>query len=128
LKLHARCYPDNYWFAKSSLDRARDICISCESSNRATKRDLEALAEVKKGVETMLHERTTQYREHWKSKGRQPPIEDEWYEIAEAEEDEAGQSAGGWLEVVKDENGVALSGPVKTWPFEGAGKCRIPLK
>lgn len=75
----------------------------------------------------MLHERTTQYHEHWKSKGRQPPIEDEWYEIAETEVDEAGRSAGGWLDVVKDENGVALSGPVKTWPFEGIGKCRIPL-
>jgi len=127
LKLHSRCYPDNYWFAKSSLDRAYEICLSCESSYRASKRDLEALAEVKKGVETMLHVHTTQYREHWKSKGKNPPTEDEWYEIAEAEEDETRGSAGDWLEVAKDENGVALSGPVKAWPFEGPGKRTVPL-
>jgi hypothetical protein len=75
----------------------------------------------------MLHECTTQYREHWKSKGKELPTEDEWYEIAEAGYDETGKSAGGWLEVAKDESGVALSGPVKAWPFEGPGKRPVPL-
>ena len=75
----------------------------------------------------MLHECTTQYREHWKSKGKEPSTEDEWYEIAEVGYDETGKSAGGWLEVAKDDNGVALSGLVKTWPFEGPGKRPVPL-
>lgn len=44
------------------------------------------------------------------------------------EEDETGESAGGWLEVAKDENGVALSGPVKAWHFEGPGKRPVPLE
>ena len=127
MKLYSRCYPDNYWFAKSSLDRAYDICVSCKPSYRATERDLEALADVKKGVEAMLHERTTQYRQHWKPKGKEPPTEDEWYEIAEAEEHETGDSAGDWLEVAKNENGVALSGLVKAWPFEGPGKRPVSL-
>jgi len=29
--LHADCHPDNYWFAKSSLDAALGICVACES-------------------------------------------------------------------------------------------------
>lgn len=76
----------------------------------------------------MLSERATQYREYWQSKGREPPTKDEWYEIAEAEDADAGESEGYWLEVVKDENGVPLSGDVKAWPFGGPGKCNFPLK
>jgi hypothetical protein len=75
----------------------------------------------------MLSERATQYREYWRSKGREPPTKDEWYEIAEAEDADAGESEGYWLEVVKDENGVPLSGDVKAWPFDGPGKYSVPL-
>lgn len=125
--MHSRCHPDNYWFAKSSLDQALGFCIYRESYSKATKRDLEALADVKKGVETILSERATQYREYWKSKGKMPPTKDEWYEIAEAEDADAAESEGYWLEVVKDENGVPLSDDVKAWPFEGPGKYPAPL-
>jgi hypothetical protein len=52
---------------------------------------------------------------------------DEWYDIAEAEDANAGEPVGCWLEVVKDENGVPLSGYVKAWPFEGPGKYSVPL-
>jgi hypothetical protein len=51
---------------------------------------------------------------------------DEWYDIAEAEDANAGEPVGCWLEVVKDENGVPLSGYVKAWPFEGPGKYSVP--
>lgn len=111
--MHSRCYPDNYWFAKSSLDQALEICVSCESYDKATERDLEALADVKKGVETILRDRLTEYREHWAAKGREPPSKDEWYEIAEAED---GDSGGEWYEVAVDEEGNPLSGPVEPLP------------
>lgn len=127
LKMHSGFYPDNYWFAKSSLNRAYDICISCESSYRATERDLEALTDVKKGVEIMLHKRTTQYCEHWKAKGKELPTEDEWYEIAQAEDGETVKHAGCWFEGAKDENGAALSSPVKAWPFDDPGRRPVLL-
>jgi hypothetical protein len=104
-QLHSRCFPDNYWFAKSSLDQALEICISCESYDKATETDLAAHADVKKGVETMLQDRLTQYREHWAAKGREPPPKDEWYEVADGE---AEDSADGWFKVATDENGDAL--------------------
>jgi hypothetical protein len=66
----------------------------------------------------MLSERATQYREHWESRGRDPPSKDEWCEIAEAEDTDAGESEGFWIEVARDENGV---------PLEGPGKCSIPI-
>lgn len=69
----------------------------------------------------MLRNRATEYREYWESKGREPPTQDEWYEIAEAEA-EVGESADEWIEVMKDEDGKPISGPVEAWPFEGPGK------
>jgi hypothetical protein len=104
-QLHSRCFPENYWFAKSSLDQAPEICVSCESYVKATETDLAALGDVKKGVETMLQDRLTQYREHWVAKGREPPSKDEWYGIADGE---AGDSADEWLEVPTDEDGGAV--------------------
>lgn len=44
-----------------------------------------ALTEVKKGIEAMLQEHTKSYEDKWKAKGRDPPTEDEWYEIVEGE-------------------------------------------
>jgi len=69
----------------------------------------------------MLSERATQYREHWESKGREPPTEDEWYEITEAEDEAKAQTSESseWIEVVKDEKGVPLSGRVKAVPSGG---------
>ena len=75
----------------------------------------------------MLSERTTRYREYWHSRSREPPTKDEWYDIAEAEDANAGESEGYWLEVIKDENGVRLSGNVKAWPFDGPGKYCVPV-
>lgn len=75
----------------------------------------------------MLSKCTTQYCGYWQSKGREPPTKDEWYDIAETEDADAGEHEGYWLEVVKDENGVPLSGDVKAWPFEGPGKYSVPL-
>ena len=117
--LHSRCFPDHYWFAKSSLDQALEICVSCESYDKATERDLQALAEKKKSVEKLLEVRREEYCKHWEAKGREPPSEDEWYEIADGE---AGDSADEWLEVAEDEDGNPLSGPVEAWPFKGDGK------
>jgi hypothetical protein len=71
----------------------------------------------------MLSERATQYCEHWQSKGREPPTKDEWYEIAEAEDEAEAESSESfvWIETAKDERGVDLSGAVKALPF-GGGK------
>jgi hypothetical protein len=120
-KLLSRCYHDNYWFAKSSLDRALEICVSCESYDGATKLDLQALADLMESVEAMLRDRLRVYCEYWAAKGRKPPSEDEWQEITEAEA-EAQDTTDGCYEVVKDEKGNPLSGPVKAWPFKGPGK------
>lgn len=120
--LHARCFPDNYWFAKSSLDQALEICVSCESYDGATERDLGALADRKGRVEKMLEDRLQEYRQHWKAKSREPPSKEEWYEIADGE---AGDSADEWMEVAEDEKGDPISGPVKIWPFKGFGKQLI---
>jgi len=117
--LHSRCCPDNYWFAKGSLDQALEICVSCESNDKATERDLQALADLKGSVEKLLKGRLEEYVKHWKAKGREPPTEDEWYEIADGE---AGDSGDEWLEVAEDEEGNSLSGPVEAWPFKGPGK------
>jgi len=62
--LHSRCFPDHYWFAKSSLDQALEICVSCESYDKATERDLQALAEKKKSVEKLLEVRREEYCKH----------------------------------------------------------------
>jgi hypothetical protein len=43
--------------------------------------DLAALAEIKQGVEPTLEERKKCYEDEWKAKGRNPPTEDEWYDI-----------------------------------------------
>jgi hypothetical protein len=104
--LHSRCFPKNYWFAKSSLDQALKICVYCGSYDKATERDLQALADLKASVGKMLEDRHEEYRNHWKAKGREPPSKNEWYEIADGE---AGDSAEKWLEVVEDENGNLLS-------------------
>jgi hypothetical protein len=117
--LRSRCFPDNYWFAKSSLDHALKICVSCESYKKATERELQALADLKGSVEKMLEGRLGEYVKHWRAKGREPPTEDEWYKIVE---DEAGDSGDEWLEVAEDEKENPLSGPVKLWPFKGTGK------
>jgi hypothetical protein len=116
--LHSRCNPDDYWFAKSSLDRALELCVSCESYDKATERDLKALADRKGRVEKMLKDRLEEYNQHWKAKGREPPSEKEWYEI----NDEVGDSADEWMEVAVDEEGNPIGGPVKLWPFKGTGK------
>jgi hypothetical protein len=118
--LHSRCFTDNYWLAKSSLNQALKICVSCESQSNATERDLKALADRKASVEKMLESRLEEYRQYWKAKGREPPTNDEWYEIMEGE---AGDSGDEWLEVAEDEEGNPLSGPVETWPFKGPGEC-----
>jgi hypothetical protein len=123
-KLRSRCYPDNYWFAKSSLDHALRICVSCESYEEVSERDIQALADLKGSVDTMLADRLREYREHWEAKGKEPPSKDEWYKIAEGE---AGGSADEWLEVAEDRKGVPLSGPVKSWPFKGPGKFLVQL-
>jgi hypothetical protein len=117
--LHSRCFPDNYWFAKSSLDQALEICVSCEPYSKATERDLQALAERKASVEKMLEGRLEEHRQLWRSKGRKPPTKDEWYEIADGE---AGDSADEWMEVAEDEEGNPLSGPVEAWPLKGPGE------
>ena len=69
----------------------------------------------------MLSERATQYREHWQSRGREPPTNDEWYEIAEAEDEAEDSDSFVWIEAAKDEKGVDLSGAVKALP-SGGGK------
>jgi hypothetical protein len=120
--LHSHCFPDNYWFAKSSLDQALDICVSCESYDKATERDLQALAEKKASVEKMLKDRAEEYRKHWEAEGREPPSMDEWYEIADGE---PGDPEDGWFEVVEGEDGNPLGGPVEAWPFKKPGKSHL---
>lgn len=121
MMLHSRCHPDNYWFAKDSLDRALAFCNSRDDDKKANEHDLAALADAQNSVETMLRDRATQYEEYWKSQGIQPPTMEEWYEIAEAG-DEAQKPADGLSEVAKDEDGEPLSGPKTALSFEGPGK------
>lgn len=117
--LHADCNPDNYWFAKGSLDRALEICTACKSdasSKTAGPEDFAELEKVKDTVSGMLRDRLVQYTEHWKKEGRSPPPSmDEWYEVMDAQEPGEGEE---WLEAVVDENGEMIGGPVPDWPFE----------
>jgi hypothetical protein len=116
--LHADCNPDNYWFAKSSLDRALEICIACETDAQfatAGPADFAELAKVKDTISGMLRDRLVQYTEHWKKEGRSPPpSKEEWYEIEDAREPSEGEE---WSEAILDENGEYVGGPVTAWPF-----------
>jgi hypothetical protein len=62
-------------------------------------RDLAALAEVKQGVEAMLEELKKGYEDEWRAKGRDPPDEDEWYDIVDGDDDDGSaetfESSGG---------------------------------
>lgn len=75
-----------------------------------TQRDVHGLAKAKAEVEEELQSRTTVYEEWWKTvRGRDPPGEEEWYKLEEAQ-----QIASGNVEAYQ-----AGSGPHKgeDWPF-----------
>jgi hypothetical protein len=116
-----RLQPDNYWFAKSSLNRALEICTACEktdaqSATTAGPADFAELAKVKHTVSGMLRDRLGQYTEHWKKEGRAPPpSEEEWYEIEDAREPGEGEE---WSEAIVDQDGEYVGGPVTAWPFK----------
>lgn len=95
--MRSQCYPDTYWFAKYQLDEALKLIAKCEKDPVAGERGLAALADVKKGVEAMLEERKKSYEDEWKAKGRDPPDEDEWYEIVEGK---AGDGDGEGIELI----------------------------
>ena len=122
--LHADCNPETYWFAKSSLNRALEICTACETdaqSATAGPADFAELVKVKHTVSGMLRDRLVRYTEHWKKGGRAPPpSEEEWYEIEDAREPGEGEE---WSEAIVDQDGEYVGGPVTAWPFkEPTGK------
>jgi hypothetical protein len=119
--LHADCHPDNYWFAKSSLDTALEICVACESDETAGAgpADFAELAKVKNSVSVMLRDRLFQYTEYWKKEGRSsPPSEEEWYELMEPPVKEEYLEGEKYSEAVVDEDGDEVAGPVSSWPFK----------
>jgi hypothetical protein len=69
-------------------------------------RDLAALAKVKQGVEAMLEERKKGYEDEWRAKGRDPPTEDEWYDIVE---NEVGEDDDGSAEIFESSGGATKS-------------------
>jgi hypothetical protein len=126
--LHADCHPDNYWFAKSSLDAALEICVACESDEtvEAGPDDLADLAKVKNTVSVMLRDRLFQYTEYWEKEGRSPPpSKEEWYELMDAREPGEDEE---YLEVVVDEDGDEVAGPVTAWPFKTGKPGKPPSR
>lgn len=126
-KLRSRCLPSqyDYWLAKSNLEQALGVCEDCKSDTaqaQAGKLDRKALAQIKKEVESMLQGRLAEYNQYLHDKGREPPSsQDELYDIIEAASDDP--DAEEWYEVVRDEKGNEVAGPVSRWPFMGPGKA-----
>lgn len=95
------------------------MCEDYKSDDaQAGKLDLEALAKVKSTVEPMLQGHLTEYNQYWRERGRKPPSEDEWYDLAEAFSDGAGE----WLGAVVDDDGEEVAGPASRWLFKGPGE------
>lgn len=126
--LHADCHPDNYWFAKHSLDAALETCDACESDMAdARPADFAELAKVKDTVSGMLRDRLFQYTEYWKKEGRLPPSKEEWYQLMDTlDEGEEYVEGEEYSKVVVDEDGDEVAGPVSAWPFKKLGKPTIP--
>ncbi|KAM0698317.1 hypothetical protein Q7P36_001783 [Cladosporium allicinum] len=90
-KLRSQCYPHNYWFAKAQLHQAFKFIAKCEEHKEAGDRALAALEESKRSAIAMLKDRTDEYQQKWKAKGRDvAPSEDEWYQIVETESSNQG--------------------------------------
>lgn len=96
---HARCHPDNYWIAKSSLDTALEMCVRGLSIAITPDQVLDFVA-TNGMVSDMMRDRLSQYREYWKGKGREPPFKEEWYKIADAQKTGEGERQ---LETLIDE-------------------------
>jgi len=107
-KLGSRCFPDNYWFAKSMLDIALRVVADCETSDEANDCDMAALAEVKEGVEKMLAERDAEYRQYWQKQGGEPPSMEEWYDIMEGGNEDGSTASDDWN---------IIEGEAGNWPF-----------
>jgi hypothetical protein len=64
----------------------------------------------------MLEGRTKSYEDEWKMKGRDPPTEDEWYDIADGEPGDGPEIFEPW--------GEPFNG--SDWPFDDRRSMLFP--